>query len=358
MSSYYNENSKKKFDINDFGLPPFATRYLGYLSIEKNSAPRSVYNYALSVRTFLRWVRAIQIGTSALDDVDNISIKNMAVDEIAALEPPDIFAFLAYCANTRQNNAKSRAAKLAAVRSLYEYLRTRDEPRVIKLNPAIDIATPKKEQSLPIYMTVSESRRLLDAVSGPFASRDYCMLLWFLSCGMRLSELVAINLNDIKDSSLLLHGKGRKERVVHLNSSCLAAFQTYLVDRKAYLDHGNDIEDENALFISMYSHKARRLSGRRVEQIVDHYIAAAGLQGNGYTAHKLRHTAATIMYQNTDAGLLEIQGILGHENVQTTTIYTHTSAEKLNETIDTVGNVLTGDGKPKRAQSKESKQGA
>ena len=156
---------------------------------------------------------------------------------------------------------------------------------------------------------------------------------------MRLSELVAINLPDIKEDTLRLHGKGRKERIIHLSSPCLSALDTYLIDRTTYLE-SHDTADKNALFISMHSKTAKRLTGRRVEQIVDKYIQIAGLQGNGFSAHKLRHTAATMMYRDAGAGVLEIQEILGHENVQTTTIYTHTSGELVKKALDSIGDIL------------------
>lgn len=339
MATYYNPSKPNNLRIKEFGLPDFANRYLQYLLIEKNAAPGTIFNYAVSIRTFLRWVKMIDMGSAAPDHFADISVQDLSVNSIVSLQTSEIYDFLAFCKLERSCGSRSRSSKLAAVRSLYDYLRQRDTSGLVITNPATDISSPKKEKSLPVFLTVSESKQLLGAVSGPYASRDYCILLWFLSCGMRLSELVAINLPDIKDDTLRLHGKGRKERIIHLSSPCLAALDVYLIDRTAYLE-AHDTNDKEALFISMHSNMAKRLTGRRVEQIVDKYVKIAGLQGNGFSAHKLRHTAATMMYRDAGAGVLEIQEILGHENVQTTTIYTHTSGELVKKALDSIGDIL------------------
>ena len=339
MATYYNSSKPDSFRIKDFGLPAFANKYLQFLSIEKNAAPGTIFNYAISIRTFLRWVKSLDMGTVAPETFNEISVQDMTVESISSLTTSDIYDFLAFCKMERSCGARSRSTKLAAIRSLYDYLRKRDSTGLVTSNPSTDISVPKKEKTLPVFLTVNESKQLLDAVSGRFASRDYCILLWFLSCGMRLSELVAINLQDVKDDTLRLHGKGRKERIVHLNKPCLAALENYLIDRSKYLE-SHETADKEALFLSMNASVAKRLSGRRVEQIVDKYVLAAGLEGNGFSAHKLRHTAATIMYRDAGAGVLEIQEILGHENVQTTTIYTHTSGQLVKSALDNVGSLL------------------
>lgn len=338
MATYYNSSKPDSFRIKDFGLPAFANKYLQFLSIEKNAAPGTIFNYAISIRTFLRWVKSLDMGTAVPETFNEISVQDMTVESISSLTTSDIYDFLAFCKMERSCGARSRSTKLAAIRSLYDYLRKRDSTGLVTSNPGTDISVPKKK-TLPVFLTVNESKQLLDAVSGRFASRDYCILLWFLSCGMRLSELVAINLQDVKDDTLRLHGKGRKERIVHLNKPCLAALENYLIDRSKYLE-SHETADKEALFLSMNASVAKRLSGRRVEQIVDKYVLAAGLEGNGFSAHKLRHTAATIMYRDAGAGVLEIQEILGHENVQTTTIYTHTSGQLVKSALDNVGSLL------------------
>lgn len=332
MSTYYNSNSDQQLDIDSFNLPSFAEQYCEYLLIEKNTAPRSVFNYAVSIRTFLRWVRSLSMGKSA-PKLEDISISNMELEEIATLTTQDIYAFMTYCATKRNNSAKSRAAKLTAIKSFFDYLVKRNESGIVKNNPAADIATPKKEKSLPKYLSVDEAKALLGSVKGEANRRNYCILLWFLSCGMRLSELVAIDLKDIKDNTLRIYGKGRKERILYLNDLCMSALEDYLVERSNY----KKIEDENALFIS--NRTGKRLTGRRVEQIVDKFIAAAGLQGNGYSAHKLRHSAATMLYRN-GTGVIELQEILGHSGISLISLYTHTSGEIVKDAMSTMEETL------------------
>ena len=342
MAMYYNPAKPNSLKIKDFGLPQFANQYLQFLLIEKNMAPGTIFNYAVSLRTFLRWVKSMELDQNASKEFTELPVNEMTVHDIANLGTSDIYDFMAYCSTERSCGAKSRASKLAAIRSLYGFLRKRDKSGYITHNPVTDISSPKRERSLPIFLTTQESKELLDTVGGEFISRDYCILVFFLNCGMRLSELVAINLSDIKDDTLRLHGKGRKERIVHLNKQCLLALEDYLVVRSEYAEK-HEIADENALFLAMHSKKGRRITARRVEQIVERDIKRAGLQGNKFSPHKLRHTAATIMYRDAGAGVLEIQEILGHENVQTTTIYTHTSGELVKKALDNIGVILAND---------------
>ena len=339
MSTYFNAAETVKFDIRDFQLPTFAISFLKYLKAEKNVAPSTIFNYAVSLRTFLRWVKAVELRISKPDEIDLLDVSDVSLSQIAYLTTNDIYDFIYYCQIDRNNGADSRATKLIAIRTMYDYLIKRDDSHIVKSNPAADISPPKQEKHLPVYLTLSEAKALLNAVDGPAASRDYCILLWFLSCGMRLSELVAIDLDHIKGDTLRLHGKGRKERVLHLNEPCMEALDRYLLDRNEFLKT-HEIDDKQALFISLYHKKSSRLTGRRVEQIVDKYIKKANLAGQGFSAHKLRHTAATVMYRDAGAGLLEIQEILGHQSTQTTSIYTHVSGEMTKTALDTLGSLL------------------
>ena len=249
MAIYYNPSKPNSLKIKDFGLPPFVNQYLQFLLIEKNMAPGTIFNYAVSLRTFLRWVKSKDLDHNASKELKDLPVNEMSIHDIANLETSDIYDFMAYCSTERSCGAKSRASKLAAIRSFYDYLRKRDKSGYITSNPATDISAPKRERSLPIFLTAQESKELLDTVGGEFISRDYCILMFFLNCGMRLSELVAINLTDIKDDTLRLHGKGRKERIVHLNKQCLLALEDYLVERSEYVDK-HEIADENALFLN------------------------------------------------------------------------------------------------------------
>ena len=335
---YYNPSDPKHLDINQMPIPRYVKNWLNYLLVEINLAPRTIFNYFVSVQTFLRWVKSLQTHTQP-DQFQNLDVSDVSLSDISGFTRADIYSYLSFCASSLGNSATSRAAKLSALRSFYDYLKDKEPGSGIVLNPAKEIASPKHEKTLPKYLTLDEAKRLLSSVDGEAPSRDYCMLLWFLTCGMRLSELVAINIEDVKDSDLRLFGKGRKERVVHLNEPCMAALEDYLIERKGY----HVPENESALFVSKRT--CTRLSGRRVEQIVDGYLAKAGLQGNGYSTHKLRHSAATIMYQNSGGsiGLLEIKEILGHANISTTQVYTHISGVQLKNAMDTMGKLLVDD---------------
>lgn len=194
---------------------------------------------------------------------------------------------------------------------------------MLEINPCDNLDAPKVRSSLPKYLSMEESLELLDVVDGPFRERDYCILTLFLNCGMRLSELVGINLSDIKTDTLTVIGKGNKERVVYLNEACLAAISDYLDVRAK-----NAIKPaaRNALFISRLGN---RISNKTVQHIVKKYLEEAGLGGKGYSTHKLRHTAATLMFRDGGVDLRTLQEILGHEQLSTTQIYTHVSDEQM-----------------------------
>ena len=217
------------------------------------------------------------------------------------------YDFLSFCASTLSNAATSRAAKLSALTSFYSYLCEKSVYASSVENPTLGVAKPKLEKTLPKYLTLEECKKLLSAVTGKTEARDYCIIFWLLSCGMRLSELSAINLADIKDDKLLLHGKGRKERILHMSKPCMDVYAAYLVERSLY---GENLDDK-ALFISPRT--GNRLTGRRIEQIVESYLAMAGLQGNGYSPHKLRHTFASVAITN-GADVANVSEALGHSD--------------------------------------------
>lgn len=189
--------------------------------------------------------------------------------------------------------------------------------------------SPKVKQALPKHLSLEDSFELLNAVDGPNKERDYCILLLFLNCGMRLSELCGLNLTDIRsDSTLRILGKGNKERIIYLNDACISAIKAYLAVRP---NDGIQYTDRNALFISR---NRRRLSNKTVQHIVKQYLERAGLGGQGYSTHKLRHTAATLMYQHANVDIRVLKDILGHSNLGTTQIYTHVSNEQIKRAID------------------------
>ena len=215
-------------------------------------------------------------------------------------------------------------------------------------NPALNLELPSVRKSMPKYLTLEQSLDLLNSVDGSmdseFQERDYCILTLFLNCGMRLSELVGINLQDIRDNTLRLLGKGNKERIIYLNQTCMDAIADYLSVRSRQ----EKIVDKQALFISQ---RGTRISARRVQMIVEMYLKKSGLGGMGYSVHKLRHTAATLMYQYGQIDIRVLKDILGHVNLGTTEIYTHVSNTQMEHAADS--NPLNRNRKPKKEKQKE-----
>ena len=316
---YFDTSGKQKMDIGSFGLPPYAEQYLRYLMVELNLAPRTIFDYAVSLRTFLRWVKCSQ-KKSGRREPSQICAEDVSLQDLAVLERNDIYEFLAFCTTDRDNSASSRSAKLSALRSFYKYLTERDTSGVVTINPTLQIDTPKKEKQVPQYLNLDEVRLLLKTVKNSGSERDICMLLWLASCGMRLSELVSVNMKDVRkgtgEADLRLKGKGRKERIIPLSPQFVEVWEHYLTERAAYRNSAT----EEALFLS---NRGTRISTRRVEQIVDHYIEEAGLQGKGYHVHSLRHSTATNLLKHTSANLMDVKNMLGHANVSSTERYLH-----------------------------------
>ena len=316
---YFDTSGKQKMDIGSFGLPSYAEQYLRYLMVELNLAPRTIFDYAVSIRTFLRWVKRSQKKSGRLEP-SQICAEDVSLQDLAVLERNDIYEFLAFCTTDRDNSASSRSAKLSALRSFYKYLTERDTSGVVTINPTLQIDTPKKEKQVPQYLNLDEVRLLLKTVKNSGSERDICMLLWLASCGMRLSELVSVNMKDVRkgtgEADLRLKGKGRKERIIPLSPQCVEVWEHYLTERAAYRNSAT----EEALFLS---NRGTRISTRRVEQIVDHYIEEAGLQGKGYHVHSLRHSTATNLLKHTSANLMDVKNMLGHANVSSTERYLH-----------------------------------
>ena len=305
---YFDTSGKHKMDIGSFGLPPYAEQYLRYLMVELNLAPRTIFDYAVSIRTFLRWVKCSQKKSGRLEP-SQICAEDVSLQDLAVLERNDIYEFLAFCTTDRDNSASSRSAKLSALRSFYKYLTDLEEVRL-----------------------------LLKTVKNSGSERDICMLLWLASCGMRLSELVSVNMKDVRkgtgEADLRLKGKGRKERIIPLSPQCVEVWEHYLTERAAYRNSAT----EEALFLS---NRGTRISTRRVEQIVDHYIEEAGLQGKGYHVHSLRHSTATNLLKHTSANLMDVKNMLGHANVSSTERYLHLTEVQV-KAVNEMGLLLDG----------------
>ncbi len=310
-------------------LPELVQSFVNYQLTVKNKSELTVLEYASDLRAFFRF---LNMKRKNLTDkpFNEIDISDVDEDFIKKIRLSDIYSFLAYCQMELHNQSKTRARKVSAVRMFFKYLSSQG---IIEDNPAQDLDSPSVKKSLPKYLTLEQSEDLLDAIDGTFFERDYCIITFFLNCGFRLSELVGLNLNSIRpDYSVRVLGKGNKERIVYLNEACIHALNRYLMVRPR-----DGLKDRNALFISR---QHNRISRQTVQVIVKKFLKKAGIEEDGYSVHKLRHTAATLMYQHGDVDVMLLKEILGHENLSTTQIYTHVANEQIREAV--ASNPLAG----------------
>lgn len=305
-------------------LPKLVQQYLIYIEAIKGHSELSVLEYASDLRTFFRYIARIR-GLCPKDTEDEkIDLSPIDLDIIQSVNLTDAYQFLIYCKNERKNSEATRARRVVSIRRFYTYLS--DNLGVIDSNPLKALDAPKTKKSLPKYLSLEEAEKLLSVVDGKFKERDYAILTLFLNCGMRLSELVSIDYNDIKsDNSLTIIGKGNKERTVYLNNACIDAINAYMKVRP------HDGVKDKALFLSS---RNQRISAKTVQHLVYTYLDKAGLGDRGLSVHKLRHTAATLMYQHGNVDVLLLKEILGHENLGTTEIYTHISDTAARKAIE------------------------
>lgn len=311
---------------------PLLERFLRYKLVIQGRSKTTVSEYHLDLYLFFRFIIARRscIPTDS-EEFEKIDISCVNEEFSKSIKTIDILEFMAYLASERDCGASARSRKLSAIKAYFKYLTSVE--RVMEKNPAVDIESPKIKRALPKFLSLDESVSLLDSVYADEESktkeRDYCILTLFLNCGMRLSELVGINLTDIDPQmrSLRVVGKGNKERIVYLNDACRAAIRDYIPVRGR---DGKEIKDKNALFLSRL-HK--RISVKTVQWLVYKYLGEAGLENKHYSTHKLRHTAATLMYQEGGVDVLALKEILGHEQLNTTQIYTHISNASLEEAV-------------------------
>lgn len=253
----------------------------------------------------------------------------MDLELIRTVGLSDVYSYMNYLSRDRAQHpnspqtdyglkATSRARKVAAIRSFYKYLT--NKAKLLSENPMQDLDAPRMKKSLPKYLDLDSSIQLLESVDGPFRERDYCILTLFLNCGLRISELIGLNISDLRGDQLRVLGKGNKERILYLNPACVQAIQDYIAARNQ-----ERAIDKNALFLSR---RRTRISKAAVEKLVKKYLLKAGLDSTQYSPHKLRHTAATLMLQN-GVDVRTLQELLGHENLNTTQIYTHVTNENL-----------------------------
>jgi site-specific recombinase XerD len=314
-------------------MPYIVREFASYKLTIQGCSKKTVNEYLSDLRLFLKYTYAKRNSVDIYSDFfDKIDISRLDNEFIFSVSTEEIYDFFIYVSNERRNQSAAKSRKLSAIKSFYKFIC--QKRRLMDKNPAIDIETPKKKQSLPKFLSIEESIALLEAVQNDKESktreRDYCIITLFLNCGMRLSELCGINLNDLDRElrSLRVIGKGNKERIVYLNDACRDALNKYLAIRRS-----NEYANINvpALFISK-QHK--RISDKTVQWLVYKYLELAGLDYKHYSVHKLRHTAATLMYQTGKVDVRVLKEILGHEQLNTTQIYTHVSNKGMEDAIN------------------------
>ncbi len=309
--------------------PPILRDFLAYHETVKAHSKKTVDEYFLDLRNFFRYLKQTRNSSLSSLALDEIDISDVDLDLISSVTLTDIYDYMTYLSRDRvqhQNsqtsnyglNATSRARKLATIRSFYNYLT--NKIHLIRENPVKDIDSPKLKKSLPKYLTLDQSVELLGSVDGKNQERDYCILTLFLNCGLRISELVGLNLRDIQGDSIRVLGKGNKVRILYLNDACQDALNRYLDVRRPIAGR-----DAGALFLSS---RNERISRSTVHAMVKKRLSAAGIDESEYSSHKLRHTAATLMLQN-GVDVRAVQEVLGHDHLNTTQIYTHIDNEAL-----------------------------
>lgn len=303
--------------------PQVLRDFLTYHETIKGQSQRTISEYYLDLRMFLRFVKLMRNDMPINTRLDDISIRDVDLEFIRKINTSDVFDFLSYLANDRTPNpdaslpdygitAASRARKLSAIKSFYKYLTVRTKQ--LTENPVQDLEYPKLRKSLPKYLTMEQSAALLQSVEGPNAKRDYAILMLFLNCGIRRSELVGLNLTDVYEDRIRVIGKGNKERFVYFGTPCRKAINAYLSERNKKV-----LSDNRALFGSRDNN---RISVTAVHRLVKKAFLQAGLDATQFSSHKLRHTAATMMLSG-GVDVKTVQEVLGHENLNTTQIYTH-----------------------------------
>lgn len=309
--------------------PQVLREFLIYHENIMGQSQLTISEYYLDLRMFLRFIKLMRADMPITTDLDSIDIRDIDISFIREIDTPDIFDFLSYLANDRAVNPESaapdygisaaaRARKLSSIKSFYKYLTVRTKQ--LEENPVAELEYPKLRKSLPKYLTLDQSAALLQAVSGQNEKRDYAILMLFLNCGIRRSELVGLNLTDVYEDRIRVVGKGNKERFVYFGSACRRAIDAYLEERKQI-----ELSDNRALF---GSRDKNRISVTAVHRLVKKALLQAGLDSTQFSAHKLRHTAATMMLSG-GVDVKTVQEVLGHENLNTTQIYTHIESTEL-----------------------------
>lgn len=311
--------------------------FIYYEQIVKGRSELTVKNYFNDLRTFFKFYK-MKNGRADPENFSNIDISDITEDDIKSVDLQTAQEFLVFMKTEKNNEQKARYRKGVSLRQFYKFLT--NNKGMFKVSPMANLELPTPKPALPKYLTLEQALEMLTHIDTPDRKRDYCIIVFFLNCGMRLSELVGINIKDIRVThdangndvyTLKVLGKGSKERIIYLNNACVNAYMEYVapeeIDRDARKASGmrDCTVKTDALFLSK---RGTRISNRRVQQIVEECLKSCGLDNMGLSVHKLRHTAATLMYQN-GVDVRVLKDVLGHENLNTTQIYTHVSNSQL-----------------------------
>ena len=309
-----------------YKTPLILDDYLNYMETIKGTSPNTVKEYFYDLHTFFKYLKTRYKLVSSDLKFDEIEIDDIDLEFIKRITIQDLHGYISFVDKNLRNGNHAKSRKVSSLRSFFNYLYSK--VNLIDKNPAESLELPKANSRHPVYLTLEESEMLLDVIlenpNEEYRKRDYAIIMLFLNCGLRLSELASIDIKKIKIDTLAVIGKGDKERTIYLNEACQEAIKDYLTVRP------KDVNDTDALFISK---RKNRMSNRAIQHMVDRYFKKVGLDTDVYSTHKLRHTAATLMYKYGNVDIRALQEILGHESVSTTQIYTHLDDERLRDAI-------------------------
>ena len=317
--------------------PEFLNSFLQYSTVILNKSKNSVKEYNYDLSNFFKFM-SNYLGITSEEDIKNVDIHLLDIEFLKKIDLEAIHAYLYYLKDTNNSKAATLARKASTIRIFFAYISNKE--KLLEVNPAQNLENPKLDKRQPKYLTLEESQKLLKIAEDENdrnSERDFAIITLFLNCGMRLSELVSISLNDIQfdDCKMTVIGKGNKERTIYLNKACMEAIDKYLAVRPT---QGIKTTDTKALFLS---ERLERISKRTVQYIVEKELRKAGLDTTKYSTHKLRHTAATLMYQYGNVDIRALQELLGHESIATTEIYTHVANNQVRDAVSR--NPLSGE---------------
>ena len=310
--------------------PDFLNSFLDYIETILNKSPNTIKEYNYDLNNFLKFMK-LHFKLTEEKDFQKISIKDMTIDTLKKIELNDLHAYLAYLTRNKNSKAATRARKVSSIKTFFNYLCAK--ANLLEKNPAQNLESPKLDKRIPKYLSLEDSQKLLDVVASQDnrnKQRDYTIITLFLNCGMRLSELVNIDIKDIdfSEEKLNVIGKGNKERTIYLNKACMKAIYDYLEVRPK---DKIQADSKDALFLS---ERHERISNRTVQHVVKKELEKAGLDTKKYSVHKLRHTAATLMYRYGNVDIRALQELLGHESISTTEIYTHVDNSQIRAAVE------------------------